>query len=134
MENLSLSHDKYYAVCLDGRVMKTFYKDQMALPSKALAIALAEEWESQGDTINLKGMTLNQMYAKGVRASFEPGLLNYKREQLYRILQNDQICYRNDPESQNDYQRQLAIVQRDTTQPVFEFLKAKFDIRLEVWH
>lgn len=27
LNNLSLSHDKYWAVCLDGRVIKTFYKD-----------------------------------------------------------------------------------------------------------
>ena len=27
LNNLSLSHDKYWAVALDGRVIKTFYKD-----------------------------------------------------------------------------------------------------------
>ena len=29
LDNLSLSHDKYWAVALDGRVIKTFYKDQL---------------------------------------------------------------------------------------------------------
>lgn len=46
LDNLSLSHDKYYAITLDGRVAKTFYKDQLAIPSRALAIALAEEWDA----------------------------------------------------------------------------------------
>ena len=46
LDNLSLSHDKYWAVALDGRVIKTFYKDQLAVPSRALAVALAEEWDS----------------------------------------------------------------------------------------
>ena len=46
-ENLSMSHGPYWAVALDGRVIKTMYKDPMPIPSRALAIALAEEWESQ---------------------------------------------------------------------------------------
>jgi chaperone required for assembly of F1-ATPase len=46
LNNLSLSHDKYYGVTLDGKVTKTLYKDDLLLPTKALAIALAEEWES----------------------------------------------------------------------------------------
>jgi chaperone required for assembly of F1-ATPase len=44
--NLSLS-DKYWAVTLDGKVTKTMYKDNLLIPSKAMAIALAEEWEGQ---------------------------------------------------------------------------------------
>ena len=43
LHNCSLSHDKYWAVSLDGRILKTFYKDVMALPSRALAAAVAEE-------------------------------------------------------------------------------------------
>lgn len=46
-DNLSMSHGQYWAVALDGRVIKTIYKDAMAIPSRALAVALAEEWESQ---------------------------------------------------------------------------------------
>ena len=46
LNNLSLSHDKYYALTLDGRVVKTLFKDTLAIPSKSLAIALAEEWEA----------------------------------------------------------------------------------------
>jgi hypothetical protein len=46
VNNLSLS-DKYWAVTLDGKVTKTMYKDNLLIPSKAMAIALAEEWEGQ---------------------------------------------------------------------------------------
>jgi chaperone required for assembly of F1-ATPase len=46
VNNLSLS-DKYWAVTLDGKVTKTMYKDNLLLPSKAMAVALAEEWEGQ---------------------------------------------------------------------------------------
>jgi chaperone required for assembly of F1-ATPase len=37
--------DKFYAITLDGRLMKSMYKDPLFIPSKALAIALAEEWD-----------------------------------------------------------------------------------------
>jgi chaperone required for assembly of F1-ATPase len=46
LNNISLSHDKYYAVTLDGKVIKTLYKDNLLLPTRAVAVALAEEWES----------------------------------------------------------------------------------------
>ena len=45
-KNLSLSRDSYFAVSLDTRPLKTLYKDLMPVPSKSLALALAEEWES----------------------------------------------------------------------------------------
>jgi len=45
-DNLSLSHGQYWAVALDNRIIKTMYKDVMPIPSRALAIALAEEWDS----------------------------------------------------------------------------------------
>ena len=78
-------------------------------------------------------MTLNQMFAKAIRASNEAELLQYKRDKIFRILSNDQICYRYDPESQDDYHRALAVVQRDTTDPVFDFLKERFEIDLDIW-
>ena len=56
--NLSLSHDRYWAVTLDGKVTKTMYKDNLLIPTKAMAVALAEEWESQHESINLKSLHL----------------------------------------------------------------------------
>ena len=58
-ENLSMCHGPYWAVALDGRVIKTMYKDPMPIPSRALAVALAEEWESQQEKIDLKTLHLN---------------------------------------------------------------------------
>ena len=38
--------DQYWSVSLDGKTMKTMYKDNLFIPTKALAVALAEEWDS----------------------------------------------------------------------------------------
>ena len=44
---------------LDNRVIKTLYQDTLALPSRALAIAVAEEWASQPDKIDTKTLKLS---------------------------------------------------------------------------
>ena len=55
--NFHSSH-KYYAVTLDGKVIKSLYKDDLFIPTKALAVALAEEWEAQIESINMKALYL----------------------------------------------------------------------------
>lgn len=55
--NLSLSQ-KYWAVTLDGKPTKTMFKDNLFIPTKALAMALAEEWDSQKESISLKSLHL----------------------------------------------------------------------------
>jgi chaperone required for assembly of F1-ATPase len=76
-------------VTLDGRVTKTLYQDVLALPSKALAVALAEEWACQGEKIDMKTLKLNQILAKACRTVQDPTLITYMRNQLLTILSND---------------------------------------------
>jgi hypothetical protein len=80
LQNLSHSHDGYFAVALDGRVTKTLYQDVLALPSRALATALAEEWDAQGDRVDMKTLKLNQIMAKAVRTVHDPTLVTYMRK------------------------------------------------------
>jgi chaperone required for assembly of F1-ATPase len=84
-----LSHDKYYGVTLDGKVTKTMYKDNLFLPTKALAIALAEEWESQKDTINLKSLHLHNYLGKCFRVHNDAEIAQYMRDEITNILEND---------------------------------------------
>ena len=107
-DNLSMSHGPYWAVALDGRVIKTMYKDPMPIPSRALAVAIAEEWESQREKIDLKTLHLNHMLARAIRASHDPSLAVHMQSEIQRILENDQICYREDPENEITYKKKLA--------------------------
>ena len=88
-DNLSLAHGPYWAVALDGRVIKTMYKDPMPIPSRALAVAIAEEWESQKDKIDLKTLHLNQMLARAIRSTHDPTLATHMQTEVQRILEND---------------------------------------------
>ena len=80
---------KFYGVKLDNRVIKTMYKDDLFIPSRALAVALAEEWESQGEFLDIRQLYINNMMAKGVRAMHDPSLTSYMEEELQRIFEND---------------------------------------------
>jgi len=61
----------------------------LAIPSRALAVALAEEWASQGEVIDMKTLKLNQIMAKACRTEHDPSLVTYMRHQLHTILSND---------------------------------------------
>lgn len=89
LQNLSQSKDVYYAVTLDNRVTKTLYQDTLALPSRALAVAIAEEWASQADVIDTKTLKLSQIMAKACRTAKDPSLITYMKQQLFTILSND---------------------------------------------
>ena len=71
--------DKYWAVALDGRVTKTLYKDDFLIPSRALAVSIAEEWDMQEERVDLKTLKLNQMLAKAVRTIHDPTLITFMR-------------------------------------------------------
>lgn len=74
------------------------------------------------------------MIAKAWRAQLDKELAAYMKQKIYEILENDQICYREDPQCQNEYKKNLAKLQVEKTDPLFEFLKTRFGIKLKVWH
>ncbi|MEI6419760.1 MAG: ATP12 family protein [Sphingomonadales bacterium] len=47
-----------FPVLLDGRPVKTPARQPLAVPGAGLAVAVAEEWQAQGDTINPRSMPL----------------------------------------------------------------------------
>ena len=50
------------------------YKDPLLIPTKAMAVALAEEWDMQQDGIELKSLHLNNFLAKCIRAANDDAL------------------------------------------------------------
>ena len=52
------------------------------------------------------------MFARAIRAKHDPSLAVHMQSDIQKILENDQICYREDPESENTYKRKLAQVQK----------------------
>ena len=107
-QNLSLSHDKYWAVKIDNHILKTPLKEDMMIPSRALAVAIAEEWDSQGETMDITTLHLYNMMTKAVAARNNDDLSGHMRRELFRILENDEICYQEDTNSKHEHKRDLA--------------------------
>ena len=87
-------NDGRYHVRLDGKPIKTPHRATLALPSRALAEAVAGEWRAQGEKIDLENMPLTRL--ANVAAELAP---EHRAEAAARILafgKSDHLCYRAD--------------------------------------
>jgi len=81
-----------FAILLDGKPIKTPGRNMLVLPTEALAAAIAQEWQAQGEEIIATTMPLLRLantVVDGVavnRASVIDAIL--------RFGQNDLLCYR----------------------------------------
>ena len=85
-------HEEGHAILLDGRVVKTPSKHPLAVPSLALAEAMAAEWEAQKDEIDPHSMWLTKL------ANTAIDLVATRREavidELVTYAGADLLCYR----------------------------------------
>jgi chaperone required for assembly of F1-ATPase len=101
---MAVSHNRFYkevsvdradglhCVKLDGKPVKTPGGAVLALPSKALAQAIADEWRAQETTIQPQTMLLTKL-ANTAIDRVAPNPAN-AREQLLSIAKGDVVCYR----------------------------------------
>jgi len=80
-----------WTVTLDDRPIKTPAKALLALPTEALARVIAEEWNAQGEVLDLASMTLTKL------ANVVLDRTPYQREAMAEELSNyagtDVTCY-----------------------------------------
>jgi chaperone required for assembly of F1-ATPase len=83
-----------FAIALDGRRVKTPARAELSVPTKALADAIAAEWNGCGDDVDPRGMPLTglanaavdriatdqQNYAAGIASYGETDLICYRAE------------------------------------------------------
>ena len=54
-------------------------------------------------------------------------------DEIENMIETDNICFREKMEDGNHYQTQLAHIQREKTEQVFQFMKEKYGIKLKVF-
>ena len=86
------SVDGLHRVLLDGKPVKTPGGAVLALPTRALAQAIAGEWQAQETTIQPQTMLLTKL-ANTAIDRVAPNPAN-AREQLLAIAKSDVVCYR----------------------------------------
>jgi chaperone required for assembly of F1-ATPase len=104
-----------WRILLDGRVVKTPLRATLALPTEALAQAIAREWEAQSDKIVPKSMPLTRLAntaldaVRGREAEVAADILSFAGRDL--------VCYRAEaPE-------ELVARQNAAWQPVLQWVE-----------
>jgi len=84
--------DGGFAILLDGRPVKTPARASLAVPTEALAEAVADEWRSVGETIEPRAMPLTGL----ANAAIDRVVANKAAfaEALARYAESDLTCYR----------------------------------------
>lgn len=112
------------AVLLDGRPLRTPARLPLRLPTRPLALAVAEEWAAQGETIDPHGMPLTRL------ATTATDLMPARRAdavaEVAGYAATDLLCYR--AASPAD----LAARQQARWQPWLDWANRTFGARLEV--
>lgn len=95
-----------WQVTLDARALRTVGGAQQIVPSKALAEALAQEWDAQGEKIDPKSMPLRDMvdYAVDVVAADPAAVIT----STLAYGDTDTLLYRADPD-EAIYAQQIAV-------------------------
>jgi chaperone required for assembly of F1-ATPase len=111
-----------YAVSLDGKPIRTPAKAALVVKSRALAEAMAAEWQRQGEEINPAELHLTRL-AGTVIDLVEPRRAQIVAE-IAKYATTDLLCYRaeNPPE--------LAKRQQDAWQPLLDWAASRY-ARLE---
>ena len=118
------------AIALDGRVVKTPLKAKLALPGRALAGAVAAEWNAQVDVINPATMPLTKLANTALdRAGPERA---YVAGQIVEFAGTDLVCYR------AEAPQALVALQAESWDPVLAMaqlaLGAKFKVASGILH
>ncbi|WP_374376453.1 ATP12 family chaperone protein [Dongia sp.] len=113
-----------FAIELDGKVLRSPAKNDLHLPSRALAEAIAAEWAAQGEKIQPSTMPLMQLAATAIdrvapdRARIVAEIAGYAGTDL--------VCYRAaEPPA-------LAARQIQLWDPLIDWLRRRYDVSLAV--
>lgn len=119
-----LPEDDGFAVQLDGRRVKTPAKMSMLLPTRAMADAVAAEWDAQSGVIN----PANMPFTRSANAAIDKVRVQHDEvaDMLAAYGDADLLCYRADSPS--------ALVERQSARwnPALDWAAAALGARLNV--
>jgi chaperone required for assembly of F1-ATPase len=113
-----LSRDSF-EICLDERPIETPAGHKLAVPARALAEAIAEEWNRQGDVISPQKLPLTRLANSAIDgvAGNECQVI----EDILKYASTDLLCYRaSHPES-------LMTGQAKLWDPILDWIRTEYD-------
>lgn len=113
-----------HLVRLDGKPVRTPACNDLAVPTEALARAVAAEWEAQGERVEPASMPLTRLATTAL--DLMPTRRGDAVEEAAGYAATDLLCYRAaGPAS-------LAALERDSWQPWLDWAERQYDARLAV--
>lgn len=112
-----------WTVELDGRPVHTPARNPLALPTEALAAAVAGEWQAQGEKVDPRAMPFTGLANAAIdriapeREAFAAGLARYG--------ESDLLCYRAETPAA------LAARQAEEWDPILAWARRRFDVDFE---
>jgi chaperone required for assembly of F1-ATPase len=110
-----------WSVQLDGRNLRTPKAERMALPTRAVAEQVAEEWAAQGETIEMAGMHATRLANTAIET------IGATREavadQIVQYAASDLTCYYAETPAE------LVSRQAAAWSPVHERIIAEYDVQ-----
>ncbi|VVT08276.1 ATPase [Sphingomonas sp. EC-HK361] len=116
--------DAERVVRLDDRPVRTPGRTPLALPTAALADAVAAEWRAVGDTLDPREMPLTGLANAAIdrispdTATFAAGLARY--------AESDLLCYRADEPAE------LVARQRAAWDPLLDWARGRYDVHFTI--
>lgn len=115
--------DEGWSVTLDGRPIRTPERRLLAVPTEALAKAIAEEWNKVGESVDPRAMPLTGLANAALdRVAADPQAF---AAGLARYGENDLLCYR------ADAPRELAERQEQAWDELLGWARRRFDVDFE---
>eukprot|EP00929_Paragymnodinium_shiwhaense_P003450 TRINITY_DN103989_c0_g1_i1.p1 TRINITY_DN103989_c0_g1~~TRINITY_DN103989_c0_g1_i1.p1 ORF type:complete len:320 (-),score=72.31 TRINITY_DN103989_c0_g1_i1:161-1120(-) len=116
--------DTSWQILLDGKAVKTPKHSPLHLPTKAVAEAVAAEWDAQVEKVKPTEMPLTTMGCTAVDI-VKLGGLDACVGRLLPFLQTDTICFEDDHEK-------LVDLQRKEWGPVRQWFEDRFNVQLGI--
>jgi chaperone required for assembly of F1-ATPase len=115
-----------FRVRLDGKTVRTPARHELALPSRALALALAAEWEAQREHIDPATMPLTRLVNSALDGV--TGREAEVRAEIAKYAASDLLCYR----ASAPHEQELARRQAAAWDPVLAWAQEELDVHLSV--
>jgi chaperone required for assembly of F1-ATPase len=113
-----------YGIALDNKPVRTPAKRELVVPTKALAAAIAQEWDAQRPDIRPHTMALTRLATTAIDR------VSVQRDQVVSEIAGyggtDLVCYR------ADHPPDLAARQHASWQPLIDWTTLRYDAALSV--
>lgn len=118
-----------FVVTLDGKMVKTPGRMPVQLPTKAMAFAVAQEWDAQTHDIRPATMPIMTLASTALDLANNTTNDEIVGEMLH-YFHTDTVCY----QVTADQQDKLASLQQKTWAPVREWFAKQFEGEVDVSH